>query len=404
MTEQPNPCFYHNKYSYADGEITLEEYLQKDLSHVFEGLRHPECERLNDSDVALMARSDMLAGAMIACMLHVDAHPSPAAREVLVKMLLSGPNATLENLRAMDTASDTTLLNTPAFCQLVAAMALQSGNRLLFNDIITNFPPAPGCKHVFSPENISIREIKFGDRTALSHLVFKDQADNGCNVWCAMIAAGWAVPRESLLESAVTSPDLDAGFALLKTLRQHGHIVRQANIHQSIRWGHTKMTQHILDLHIQEHGPTLDKQAAYDHYLLAAAQSNNITVLALLADMYGADINWRPEAKSNMSYSRDEVEAEVYDGDVRGQSVFQAAANAGSADAVVWLWKHGARDVPNWHGDKAYASVSKLHGFWEARLERNKDYAVKVERLGEVLKVLERYGLDEVEVLGEPLP
>jgi hypothetical protein len=154
------------------------------------------------------------------------------------------------------------------------------------------------------------------------------------------------------------------------------------------------MTQHILDLHIQEHGPTLDKQATYDHYLLAAAQSNNIPVLSLLVDTYGADINWRPEAISNMSYSRDEVEAEVYDGNVRGQSVFQAAANAGSVDAVVWLWKHGARDVPNWHGDRAYASVSQLRGFWEARLERNKEYAVKVERLGEVLKVLERYGLD----------
>ncbi|KFA64929.1 hypothetical protein S40285_10655 [Stachybotrys chlorohalonatus IBT 40285] len=308
MTEHPNPCFYYNKYCYADGDITLEEYLQKDLSHVFQGARHPECERLSDADVASMAGFDMLAAAMIACMLHVDMHPS--------------------------TASDTTLLNTPAFYQLIAATALHSGNRLLFNDIITNFPPAPGYKHVFSPENISMREIKFGDRTALSHLVFKGQADNGCDLWCAMIAAGWAVPRKSLLESAVTSPDLDAGFALLKTLRQHGHIVRQANIHQSIRWGHMKMTQHILDLHIQEHGPTLDKQATYDHYLLAAAQSNNIPVLSLLVDTYGADINWRPEAISNMSYSRDEVEAEVYDGNVRGQSVFQAAANAGSVDAV----------------------------------------------------------------------
>ncbi|KAK7738423.1 hypothetical protein SLS62_011400 [Diatrype stigma] len=360
-------CFYKNKSARKYGEISLEKYLRNGLSHVFAGVRHPEDARLDAGDAGDWAFEDIVLASIKVCMLYGDPNPCPgpysfvfrvpaarlsivpsdlspgAEEDALVEMLLNCESGTLDGLREIEQIKGVLILNTPVFCQIIVAMALSQGNRQLVKEIISRYPPAPGHELLFGTEKggptTDSAEVTFGSRRALSHKVFQGQADNGCELWSAMIRAGWAVPRRYMQAWAASSPSPAAGIELLKTLADRGVKIEKGTVDAALWYGHASVLDYVLSQYVPDNGDPLtcavDEREAHD-FLIAAARRKRggVEQLEVLFQHDINDIHWMPEVDQNATADPRYLAELERNANLPQQTPLHAAAALGNLEVV----------------------------------------------------------------------
>ena len=158
-----------------------------------------------------------------------------------------------------------------------------------------------------------------------------NQADNACDIWIAMIRAGWAVPRAYMLRWIARSASTEVGKELLSLLMEHGIEIGDQAAFATL---YSKKFE-LLDYSLTLHTPNEDRWR-WEMLNYAASLGSDGTKYVELLFRHGVDcINWRdPDKRESMPMHRDDR--------VPRRTPLHSAAQVGPPELVERLIKHGA--------------------------------------------------------------
>ncbi|KAH6689787.1 hypothetical protein F5X68DRAFT_260385 [Plectosphaerella plurivora] len=342
-------CFEQAWYSMRNDQITLDGLVDLIVQH-FNGIRHPEDEKLDDASVRESARRDLVEASAKVCMADPTCHLPAAQLRTILLVCIKEATVNAEDLKDID-GDSASILTSPAAVQLLVALCITAKKKELAKSLIASLPSPPPRSHlIFDAPGHGYPYC------LTAHSALQYHKDNACDVWLQLLDADWALADVRMFRWATSSPVSADAVGLVGALVERGlHPDREIAEHAL-----SSGPMDLIPVILESYKPSDIRD---EHKILKAAAVRKspeeaIAAFKLLFSRGISDINWidsnthveyisrnwplyDPRGICEMSYSWSPE-----------QTVLHTAIMGGHINTIEWLIGQGATNqVDGWWRD-----------------------------------------------------